>query len=395
MQCSYCGKLISENNKSQEHIIQNALGGILESKNICCNKCNNIVQEKIDNNFCRIFNPLITQIKNLKKTNSSSMPSCEGKAKYIDDMIYDVTIKNGVVITSYEYKRKYKKELSKTDLKNFKIVDYGFKIDDNIFNQGICKIAYNYAIDQGIQKNKIDSVLNVEKIEDEIKEIAFNAEVIPFVPLNAFDKFLELEASLELTHILILFTHKNHLICYVDLFNTFQNYVILSDTWDGREIYKSYYQVIEKIDRTLPEFDFLRYKDIHIVATSYGVDPTPNIDVLNKDIKKVIDLKPYAKDIQEYISNNFSHRFSESPLYDIGEKYRSVSFYLDDDEILYTNRFRRYTPSSDRNNAGAYDFYPEIIINLLKNDEKSDVKNYYSQKLNRLNHYLSHSNNED
>ena len=37
--CVYCGKVIVT--RSKEHIIQNAIGGLYESEDICCDKCNN------------------------------------------------------------------------------------------------------------------------------------------------------------------------------------------------------------------------------------------------------------------------------------------------------------------------------------------------------------------
>lgn len=67
MKCVYCEENINIENKSKEHIIQNALGGLLESYDICCEKCNNIVQKCIDKEFCEIFSPIITQVPRLKK----------------------------------------------------------------------------------------------------------------------------------------------------------------------------------------------------------------------------------------------------------------------------------------------------------------------------------------
>ena len=50
--CVYCGKKIEK--ESREHIIQNALGGLYESADICCNKCNNsiISKEKRTHRVC-------------------------------------------------------------------------------------------------------------------------------------------------------------------------------------------------------------------------------------------------------------------------------------------------------------------------------------------------------
>lgn len=39
MKCIYCEETILK--VSKEHIIQNALGGELQSEDICCDECNN------------------------------------------------------------------------------------------------------------------------------------------------------------------------------------------------------------------------------------------------------------------------------------------------------------------------------------------------------------------
>ena len=41
---------------SNEHIIQNALGGLYESTEICCGECNNFISENIDVPFASTFN---------------------------------------------------------------------------------------------------------------------------------------------------------------------------------------------------------------------------------------------------------------------------------------------------------------------------------------------------
>lgn len=361
--CTYCGATISKENISKEHIIQNALGGILESTAICCDICNNVVRREIDDKFCKIFNPIITQIKNLKKTNTSSMPSCKGKAKYIDGKTYEVFIKNQAVIDCPEYKKTNKTGLSKADLRNFEIIDYDIEIHQDNFNQGIIKIAYNYAISLGIQHEKIASILRVDIAKDKVEKVTFDAEVIPFVPLNAFDNFIELDSRIKLSHTLILLSHENYLVCYIDLFNTFQNYIILSENWTGEEIYEVYWQIIEKIDRTLPEFNFYRIKHIVTMASIYGVEATLDIDKLKKDVTHVINTESYKKDIQAYISFTLSFNFSTSTKYDIGDKSRSISYYLDEDDYLRINRFRRYTPILTNGNEESHPFYPKYIQN--------------------------------
>lgn len=41
--CVYCGNKITK--KSKEHIIQNAIGGLYESDEICCDICNGFLSK--------------------------------------------------------------------------------------------------------------------------------------------------------------------------------------------------------------------------------------------------------------------------------------------------------------------------------------------------------------
>ena len=215
--CVYCDMLIEKGSK--EHIIQNALGGLYESANICCDKCNKtVISKKIDVPFTKIFNPIICRIENLAKTNNTkSKPSCTGKAKYKDE-IYDVIIKSGKVVKCPKLSEKMKCDASKLD---FEILEYDFKLENSSFKKGIGKIAFNFALDKGISFEILSKGVDVNKINEDVEDIAFNFLVIPFVALNPIDKYLELETSMELYHNLILFSQGNMLWCYVDLFNTF------------------------------------------------------------------------------------------------------------------------------------------------------------------------------
>ena len=388
VECAYCDQPISRINASEEHIIQNALGGLYVSKRICCDKCNGVVQRVIDNSFCAIFSPIVAQIKNIKKTNDSAMPSCRGTALHSEDgKLYDVIIKNGKIVDCPEYKKTNKRNLCKSDLEKFKILYYHFNFKDQDFRNGICKVAFSYAIEKGIPKEKISNILIIEKDGNIVQNISFKSKIIPFVPLNAFDRFLELDTQMELSHSLILYSCNNYLVCYVDLFNAFQHYVILSETWDGDEIYQPYCQVIQKIDRTIPEFNIYRTKHIYTLSAIYGVQPTMNIDKLEKDIATTINKEPYEKSMGKYITKKLSWQYSKSHQYDIREKYLSISFYMDDDDVLRPARFRRFTPCLKESGYGNYYFYPTYILELILNG--FDYKKYTYKKFQRLTNYLS------
>lgn len=400
MECIYCNEQLNVSNNSKEHIIQNALGGLLESTNICCDKCNNLVEKSIDNEFCKIFSPILTSLPSIKKTNKSNLPTCGGQALFEKDgKSYNVTIKNGKVIDCIDAKRSYRKNFTDNEYKDFKILTYNFNLENKRFKNGLTKIAVNYALHNNIPIEQINKLINVQKQGKEVKEISFNAPIVPFKPLNSLDTFLELETTIELYHNLILFSHENVLVCFIDLFNTFQHYVILSEEWSGQSIHHSYLQLIEKIDRSVPILNPTSIKDFHILANMYNVEPTLDIEKLNIDIKIAIQKEPYEKDMISYLSNRLSRRNCSKIInaQNFKEIRMSTSFYLNqEDDILRKEIYKISTPSlCESTGIRTIHFYPEYLSTLL--NQECDFKNYTFNKFKRLTTYLLDSmskNNE-
>lgn len=247
--CVYCGKVITE--RSREHIIQNAIGGLYESEDICCPDCNHYISKYIDAPFTKTFNAIISRIENFTKTNNKkSKPVYTGKAAY-NGKIYDVLMKAGKVISCPELSKELKCDISKL---NFEIFSYDFPIDNTSFKIGLSKIAFNFALDKGIGLDVLKDGLHVKVTENGIEDISFRYPVIPFVPLNPMDRHIELNTSMELYHNLILFSQGEMLWCYIDLFNTFQYYVLLTDKWDQNiSIHETYRKrlIIHRLARSM------------------------------------------------------------------------------------------------------------------------------------------------
>ena len=146
--CVYCGKEITQ--RSREHVIQNALGGLYESTDICCPQCNNYISKYIDAPFTKIFNPIISKIDNFSKTNNTkSLPPCTGKVLYQGNL-YNANIKGGRVVGCPELSRLLRCDATKLPLQ---IMSYDFNLNNSEFQNGMAKIAFNYAIDRGIDFN--------------------------------------------------------------------------------------------------------------------------------------------------------------------------------------------------------------------------------------------------
>lgn len=384
--CVYCGKPITETSK--EHIIHNALGGLYESTGICCPDCNPLVGRLVDVPFTKIFNPIISQIVNFAKTNKEkSSPPCTGKAMY-NGTVYDVGIKNGKVTSCPILSKELKCDVKKLD---WTILSYDFNIENGPLKCGMGKIAFNYALECGIRFEDLKHGLNVQKTNGIPTSIAFSFPVLPFVALNPMDNYLELETEMRLYHNLILFSQRGSLWCYVDLFNTFQYYVLLSDHWnDADRVYHSYLQLVQKLDRTIPEVRLRRQKHALIYADLYNIAPTTDEAELQKRVSQAIQKESLKKDMVDVISEklgiNYVLAFAKmKPDAEETALHRnSFILYFDEDSRLKAETFRQVTFCSKAFEITSYPWF----LNTLYLNNSVDPSKYIHAKFYRLNQFL-------
>ena len=388
--CIYCGQPITE--RSREHVIQNAIGGMYESVDICCPQCNNYVSKYIDAPFTKIFNPIISGIDNFSKTNNKkSLQPCTGTVSYNGQM-YHANIKGGKVVNCPDLSRALHCDATELPLK---IESYDFNLENTAFKNGMAKIAFNYALDQGIDFNKIKHGLNVQKSGGNITNISFDYPLIPFCALNPLDLRIELETPFTPYHSLILFRQNHKLWCYIDLFNTFQFYVLMSDKMPGNnKVYNTYAQTLQKIDRSEPELDIHRPKDILICAKDYGVEPCMDLEEFKKRVRVAIQQKSQKISLDkiitpkaEYVSYNciLDTQISTPEKILLGQH---VALYFDDDDDdddrLNTNNFRTVTLGSAPDDILSY---PELI-NYTAKQSQTYLHEYSNAKFAVLNNFL-------
>lgn len=386
MNCVYCGEAITV--ESREHIIQNAIGGLEESTDICCQKCNNYISKYIDKPFVSSFNPIIARISNFAKTNNKkSSPSYSGKATY-NGSEYSVIFKNGKVVACPELSKQLHCDISKL---NFQIVSYDFIINNESFIKGVSKIAFNFALSKGISLDAIKDGLIVEKDENGITNISFKYQIIPFIPLNPMDSYIELETELLLYHNLILFSQENNLWCYVDLFNTFQYYVCLSDKWPkNKKISESYFQQLQKLDRTIPEIKRWRPKYGLIYADLYDVEPSADKVVMQNRITTAVKKESLKKDMTKVISQKLGTNYilnyiRDDISFDERQKYGlSLLLYFDENDYLLEDRFRKVTLGEKEFDIVSY----PLLIKSLMISNSIDIRQYTFAKFERLNYFL-------
>lgn len=255
-------EVVSKDNpdrESLEHIIPNAIGGKLKSKNILSHAGNQQLNDKIDTEFVKIFTSFTTRLS-LNKDRKSN-PSMS--AFHVDHRL-NVIFKDGRYFpvspyfdeesgTIYAYPLKnaknYKKHLINTGVisesDDIKLADdmagkieMPFGLGNQNFKQGMAKIAIGYASLNGIAREQLTSVLDVEN-----NSILNQILLVPSLPTSQSEEFFERNVVNSVhypCHTLTLCGHDGILYCHIELFNAFQWYVILSEDYQGDNIFQAY-----------------------------------------------------------------------------------------------------------------------------------------------------------
>jgi hypothetical protein len=167
-----------------------------------------------------------------------------------------------------------------TDFTNEGILGLYFSEGIENFNEkfylGLNKIATGFASFHGIDRTELPRSLNTTT------NIIYSKNVFPFFPIGSFDFLYEINRpeleELYPTHTLILFTaptpKSKCFYCYIDLFSTFQYYVILNDNYQGDDLYEVYSQSI--LRQEFPEVNIrrIRPKLLHPFMEWSGIDST-------------------------------------------------------------------------------------------------------------------------
>lgn len=261
MKCYLSGIEINENNKSEEHIIPNALGGHIKNSYVLCHDSNQSLNKLIDIPFNSIFEPIYRRLT-LKKDRSSKT-GIKGKHTQFKE---EIVVKNnrcfplkplldkennilyvnnknqGEGYISYlkkkgEIKQDETVEI-KTDLSGE--LEFDFNLENSIFPKGFAKIAAGFATLHQVTRKNLKNILDLGTCE-------FKEEIVmfPYFPLNPIDFFIkEKESALNIypIHSIVLKGSESEktLYCFIELFSVFKFVVILDNSYQGNDIYEHY-----------------------------------------------------------------------------------------------------------------------------------------------------------
>lgn len=279
---------------------------------------------------------------------------------------------------------------------------------------GVAKIAIGFACTHGISRETLNLALKIS--EDNHGYIDEEIILVQYAPLSIIDRIIENDkASLANypSHNLILFTSKKDpslLWCYIELFSTFQYYVLLSDSYDGKPVYEYHYQRIVKSDDYVFTPDRRHYKERNLILGGLGITDERiqsayekqkdnknkksleqiEIDIIREETNKQKNKADFERDINNFVDYcsqkillnndldiefmmNFKRNFS---------LFSRVAFNDEDEvEIFDISSYRRYYIENEK----LVD-YPEAL-NLMKMCAGSELRKYSFYKFNQLESY--------
>lgn len=404
MRCCICGEEINAKNKSEEHIIHNAIGGILKSEGIYCKECNSKYGSDADKAFTEIFAPIIDGL-DMNFDRKTGKTSYEGIMCDKEGNLYTTRFKNGKVVAMFDEDGKYRK----WEQGSYKKITLDFNLDDKAYKMGMAKIAFNFAVYSGVEADKLNRLF-----DNKIKKLRDKPFIIPFLPMTLFDSFMEAQDTDNLYHVLRLFSCKNCLFAYIELFSTFQVYILLSDNYSGK-LYKDYCQIINKnnseksrneIMESLKIYD---YKDADIIATQYQININQvikdlkeyhgydgkNINIVFEQIQKMAYEKIrkqsyeicYSEMVDDkYVRADFVNIMREMDIKEQLQFYHEFQYYTCyEEDIVDVKRYKWLLNPEHQENL-----YPNAIIKAM-NANLSAVSSYTHFKFDMLMRHLQYS----
>lgn len=332
----------------EEHIIPNALGGYLKSDDVLCEECGGKLNDSVDNKFIKNFDfiktllPLRVDRSSKKKDKtkailffsklniwldvlwSNERIECYGTAHHIEhkeQKIYffgkeqranEYLKDNNLDLLSYELVPHEFIELDEKD-----VIFPNFDIENLNFKQELAKICAGFATKLGIKRKFLNRIIDFEN-----KNILDKLCVFPFYPFTELDIEIEnikSECYEYPHHFLSLFTlqcqerEEKLIFCYVELFSTFQWYVLLSDNYTEDQVSDIYAQPVLFKEFEETELDYKQGK-YYFDLLKYGgyVDLTweefnqMDYEEQKRKVNHVLERKRYDLYYEDYLNNIFT-----------------------------------------------------------------------------------------
>lgn len=321
--CYLCGVLLDKSNSSVEHIIPNALGGNLKSRQLLCKKCNSDIGHQADSELAKQLNFFANMLNirrdrgepqefKIKDEVSGIVYRClpGGKPKRIEPEI--ITNNNQIVIKAPDKKiaRQLLNRLKKmyVDLDIEKVISESTKSREYINNWCGFKIAiggttaYKFVYKTALNFY-IYSGGNINNIGD-IKQILFNENtVFDYVKPCYLNYELIGKDVDEVFHSILIYGDRRlgKLYCYIEYFNAIKYIILLSDNYAGETINKSYiFDVLERKEISISNIKTNWHHIVDGIFENLKLD-SKQLEVSLENLLKVISDKQHHEHVNKLI----------------------------------------------------------------------------------------------
>ncbi|WP_379608838.1 HNH endonuclease [Pseudoxanthomonas japonensis] len=310
--CYLCSKTFNNSDvlRHGEHVLQNAIGGALICDDILCEACGGRLGTSVDGAFAEAIAPLTALLQTPRDRGSQAqakvqLRTSDPNAKELESigfllkndftvvptrpvMVPDHSAKVArIVASSLQQANQFKRSRPIQDLLTR---GYTVEVSDNAaayaerllltarpgapeILRGILKIAIGFASLHGVQRRYLAHLMSHTDLTTSPSQL--RSLIIPYYPVDDVERLFETEKHVHEdwypTHHVYLFSHGRDLYCYVELFGVLQNYVHLSDAYDGPQLIEKFVQKAEKWHFNENAFIARSPSDLDILAKEFGV----------------------------------------------------------------------------------------------------------------------------
>ena len=321
--CYLCGVLLDKSNSSVEHIIPNALGGNLKSRQLLCKKCNSYIGHQADSELAKQLNFFANMLNirrdrgapqefKLKDDVSGVLYRClpGGKPKRIEPEI--IRNNNQIVIKAPDKKiarqllNRFKEMYVDLDIE--KVINESTKSREYINNwcrfkisiggttafKSVYKAALNFYIYSG---GSVDNI-------SDIKQILFNENTVLYYVKPCYLNYELIGKDVDgVLHSILIYGDRKlgKLYCYIEYFNAIKYIVLLSDNYTGETINKFYiFNVLERKELSNPNINTDWYHNIDGIFDDLKLD-SKQLEASLENLLKIISEKQHNEHINKLI----------------------------------------------------------------------------------------------
>lgn len=337
--CLICNEDLSESNKSDEHIIYNALGGILTSKELTCEKCNKYFGSRCEAQLAKELE-IFANLLNIKRDRGDVRPiqgstatqqysiNPGGKPSIVKPSI-TVKEEDGITKISIEardreqakevlegLKRKYptidvEKTLDQIQYESKYIEDFvhhNFSFGSKDFFRAIAKMIFFL-----LKHKHSDAYFDMSNVIAFLKNEIDYKEIYFYYP----DKDIVIKPDKSVYHSIVIKSYPKHklLLGFAELYNTVSLITVLSDDF-SEELQVTYvFDVINRTEVKSPTFNFPNIDRITLdYFFMHKIPPFERIKTKWESFLKLVlerQEEAYSTELIERALNNSLKRYPE------------------------------------------------------------------------------------